>query len=59
MSTATENNMVVENTKKFWETYNKKITIAGIVIIVLAGAWIGYNYIIQSQDKKEIGRAHV
>jgi tetratricopeptide (TPR) repeat protein len=52
MSTATENNMVLENTKKFWETYNKKISIAGIVIIVLAGAWIGYKQYSQSQDQK-------
>ncbi len=52
MSTATENNMVLESTKKFWETNSKKISIAGIAIILLAAAWIGFNKYGQSQDEK-------
>ena len=44
---------VVAKAKGFWAAYSKKIIIAGSVIIVLLGAFIGYKYLVSIPNEKK------
>lgn len=43
---------LVEKAKGFWAAYSKKIMIVGSAIIVLAGAYIGYKYLVTIPNQK-------
>ncbi|MEO6070676.1 MAG: tetratricopeptide repeat protein [Chitinophagaceae bacterium] len=53
----TENEPVVERAKDFWTRYNKQIIIAGAAIILLAGAYFGYKYLIQAPKEEKAQEA--
>ena len=44
---------VVERAKGFWAAYSKKIIIAGLVVIVLLGAYLGYKYFYKIPNEKK------
>jgi TolA-binding protein len=48
---AVETNEVVEKAKDFWARFSKPIIYAGSAIILLAGAWIGYNKFIKEPNE--------
>jgi len=49
----TQANDIVEKAKGFWAKYSKKIVIAGSVIIVLLGGFIGYKYLVTIPNEKK------
>lgn len=44
---------IVDRAKGFWAKYSKKIVIAGSVIIVLLGGFIGYKYLVTIPNEKK------
>lgn len=44
---------VVERAKGFWAAYSKKIIIAGSVVIVLLGGYLGYKYFYKIPNEKK------
>jgi len=49
----TENDEVVERAKDFWTRYNKPIIIVSAAIILLAGAYLAYKYLIQAPKEEK------
>ena len=49
----TDTNELVEKAKGFWAAYSKKIIIAGSVVIVLLGGFIGYKYLVTIPNEKK------
>lgn len=48
-----DNEAVIEKAKGFWAAHSKKIIIAGSVLIVLLGSYVGYKYLIQIPNEKK------
>jgi TolA-binding protein len=44
---------VVAKAKGFWASYSKKIIIAGSVVIVLLGGFLGYKYLVSIPNEKK------
>ena len=49
----TDSNEMVEKAKGFWAAYSKKIIIAGSVVILLLGGFIGYKYLVTIPNEKK------
>lgn len=51
----TENEVVIDRAKNFWERYSRPITIAGIAVILLVGGYLGYkNFFRAPQEQKAV-----
>lgn len=48
-----DSNEIVEKAKGFWAANSKKIIIAGSVIILLLGGYLGYKYLVQIPNEKK------
>ncbi|MDB5252451.1 MAG: tetratricopeptide domain protein [Flaviaesturariibacter sp.] len=48
-----ENEIVVERAKDFWTRNSRAITIAGLVVILLAGGWLAYQKLVKAPAEKK------
>ncbi len=48
-----DSSAIVEKAKGFWVAYSKKIIIAGSVVIVLLGSYLGYKYLIKIPNEQK------
>ncbi len=48
-----DNEVVIERAKGFWAAHSKKILIAGTLLIVVLGSFIGYKYLVQIPNEKK------
>jgi len=47
------NQVVIERAKDFWTRYNKPLTIAAVVIILVGGGWLGYKKLYKEPREKK------
>jgi tetratricopeptide (TPR) repeat protein len=51
------NLLVVERAKDFWTRYNRPVLIIGVIIILVAGAWLGYKKFYKEPNEKKAADA--
>ena len=51
------NQLVVERAKDFWTRYNRPIMIIGVVIILVAGGWLGYKKFYKEPNQQKAADA--
>ncbi|HVG41673.1 MAG TPA: tetratricopeptide repeat protein [Chitinophagaceae bacterium] len=54
---STENEEVVDRARDFWTRYSKPIIIASTAIILIAGAYLAYKYLIQAPKEEKAREA--
>lgn len=53
VKTETVETSVIDKAKGFWEQYSKRIMIVGSVLILLAGAYLGYKYLYKLPQERK------
>jgi tetratricopeptide (TPR) repeat protein len=51
------NQVVIERARDFWTRYNRPLTIAAVVIIVVGGGWLGYTKFYKEPREKKAADA--
>src|SRR5688500_17455590 len=52
-----ENEVVVERAKNFWSRYSRPVMIASAAIILLAGGYLAYKYLVKEPNEKKATEA--
>ncbi len=53
----TETNDTFDKARNYWDRNNKTISIIGLVILLLAGGYLGYKYFIQEPNERKAAEA--
>jgi tetratricopeptide (TPR) repeat protein len=51
------NQLVVERAKDFWTRYNRPVMIIGVIIILVAGGWLGYKKFYKEPNEQKAADA--